>query len=134
MTTYQHPVLDRGGRRTRAGTVRLGALTLALRPELVEDETSLGAMIGNRSGCFPDASPRLFGITRLVTVMRPDLTTSGLSTSEGRKDGLVTISGEPREEALYQDLTPPSSHTPAVQSCPSSSEPPGVSAREVTRG
>lgn len=72
--TYQQPVLDRGGRRTREGTERLGEFTSVLRLAVLDEEaSSFGAMIGNRSGCFPDdVPPRLFGITSLVTVIRSD--------------------------------------------------------------
>lgn len=60
--TYQQPVLDRGGKRMRGGAMRPFSNLLT--------DSSLGAMMGSRSGRFPEALARRFCITRLVTVIR----------------------------------------------------------------
>jgi hypothetical protein len=67
-TTHRHvqqPVLDRGGKRERRGTVG------PLRLELAEEEwSSLGAITGRRSGGLLGASPLLSScITKVVAVL-----------------------------------------------------------------
>lgn len=73
MRQVQQPVLERGGNRARGGTLGPTVPRWPLRLELAEEErSSLGAMIGNRSACFLEESPRLSScITSvLVEVMR----------------------------------------------------------------
>lgn len=73
--THQHPVLDRGGRRARGGTVTFAVPSIWLRPELVEGVSSFGAITGRRNAGFFEDSPRLVPcITRIVAVMGKDRT------------------------------------------------------------
>lgn len=61
--TYQQPVRDLGGKRMRGGAIRPFS-------NFPSTGSSLGAIMGSRSGRLAEAWPRRFCITRLVVVIR----------------------------------------------------------------